>query len=384
MNRRINRSPLIAPHAGEKRGPNRELQVKTKLSWPPVTLVPGDHPTMNSSPNPETIRLTMSQAVVKYLQSQYSERDGRTRRLIPAMFGIFGHGNVCGMGQALEECGRDLPYYQPCNEQSMVHTAIGFAKANRRLATLACTASIGPGSTNMITGAAAATINRLPVLLFPSDYYATRHQGPVLAAARAPGLGGCQRQRLLPASQPVLRPDQPARADSDRLAGSDARADRPGRDGDGHHRAAAGHPGARLRLSRSLLPRTPAGGSNAARPTLSGFARRSRLLAESQRPVILAGGGVHYSEAWRELQEFAEALGIPVGETFAGKGAMRGRLADGPGRPRPGGDGCFGHDRRAGRPGALRRHTIDRLHHRLAVVLPAPERPVHQHQRLRP
>src|SRR3954468_9622113 len=129
--------------------------------------------TMTTHPGSATTRLTMAQAVVRYLQAQYSERDGRTRRLIPAMFGIFGHGNVCGIGQALEECGRDLPYYQPCNEQSMVHTALGFAKANRRLATLACTASIGPGSTNMITGAATATINRLPVLLFPSDTYAT-------------------------------------------------------------------------------------------------------------------------------------------------------------------------------------------------------------------
>src|SRR6516165_5315638 len=141
---------------------------------------------MNSSPRPETMRLTLAQAVVKYLQCQYSERDGQTRRLIAAMFGIFGHGNVCGMGQALEECGQDLPYYQPCNEQSMVHTAIGFAKANLRLATFACTASIGPGSTNMVTGAATATINRLPVLLFPSDYYATRHQGPVLQQLEHP------------------------------------------------------------------------------------------------------------------------------------------------------------------------------------------------------
>ena len=141
---------------------------------------------MNASPGTETIRLTMAQAVVKYLQAQHSERDSKFRRLIPAMFGIFGHGNVCGMGQALEECGGGLPYYQPCNEQSMVHTAIGFAKANHRLATLACTASIGPGSTNMITGAAAATINRMPVLLFPSDYYATRHQGPVLQQLEHP------------------------------------------------------------------------------------------------------------------------------------------------------------------------------------------------------
>src|SRR6266498_1718383 len=102
--------------------------------------------------NSNTLRLTVAQAVVKYLQVQYSERDGDTRRLIPGMFGIFGHGNVAGLGQALYEYGQDLPYYQPFNEQSMVHTASAFAKANHRRATLACTASIGPGSTNMLTG----------------------------------------------------------------------------------------------------------------------------------------------------------------------------------------------------------------------------------------
>src|SRR5213592_1423825 len=134
----------------------------------------------------DKIRLTMSQALVKYLQVQYSERDGKTRRLVPAMFGIFGHGNAAGLGQALHEYGHALTYYQPCNEQSMVHTAIGFAKANLRLSTLACTASIGPGATNMVTGAATATINRLPVLLLPSDYYATRHQGPVLQQLEHP------------------------------------------------------------------------------------------------------------------------------------------------------------------------------------------------------
>src|SRR5215471_19270529 len=106
--------------------------------------------------NKSAQRLTMAQALVKYLQAQYSERDGKSRRLIPAIFGIFGHGNVAGLGQALYECGQDLPYYQPRNEQSMVHTAAGFAKANLRLATLACTSSIGPGATNMITGAATA------------------------------------------------------------------------------------------------------------------------------------------------------------------------------------------------------------------------------------
>src|SRR5919202_487789 len=128
----------------------------------------------------ETLRLTTAQAIVKYLQVQYSERDGETRRLIPAMWGIFGHGNVVGLGQALEEYGTELTYLQARNEQSMVHASAAFAKATRRRATLACTSSIGPGSTNMLTGAAGATINRLPVLLFPSDTYATRHQGPVL------------------------------------------------------------------------------------------------------------------------------------------------------------------------------------------------------------
>ena len=127
-----------------------------------------------------TIRLTVAQAIVKFLQVQYSERDGERQRLIPAMFGIFGHGNVHSLGQALYEYGDDLPFHRPTNEQSMVHTAAAFAKTKLRLATLACTASIGPGSTNMLTGAAGATINRLPVLLLPSDYYATRYQGPVL------------------------------------------------------------------------------------------------------------------------------------------------------------------------------------------------------------
>src|ERR671937_2650091 len=116
----------------------------------------------------ERIRLTTAQAVVKYLQAQYSERDGERRRLVPAMFGIFGHGNVAGMGQALEEYGTELPYIQGHNEQSMAHAAAAYAKATRRRATLACTSSIGPGSTNMITAAAGATINRLPLLLFPS------------------------------------------------------------------------------------------------------------------------------------------------------------------------------------------------------------------------
>jgi len=136
-----------------------------------------------------TVRLTTAQANVKFLQVQYSERDGDRRRFIPAMFSIFGHGNVHSLGQALYEYGDDLPYHRPTNEQSMVHTAAAFARTNLRLATFACMSSIGPGATNMITGAAQATVNRLPILMLPSDYYATRHQGSVLQQLEHPMSG---------------------------------------------------------------------------------------------------------------------------------------------------------------------------------------------------
>jgi 3D-(3,5/4)-trihydroxycyclohexane-1,2-dione acylhydrolase (decyclizing) len=277
---------------------------------------------MNASPGTETIRLTMAQAVVKYLQMQFSERDGNLRRLIPAMFGIFGHGNVCGMGQALEECGTGLPYYQPCNEQSMVHTAIGFAKTNHRLATLACTASIGPGSTNMITGAAAATINRLPVLLFPSDYYATRHQGPVLQQLEHPvsadaSVNDCFR----PVSRffdRITRPEQILTALPEAMrvltdpAETGAVTIALPQDIQAH---AYDYPQHFFRERRWRVERRPCDAER--------IHEAVALLAAAQRPVIIAGGGVHYSEAWSELQEFADALGIPVGETFAGKGALK-------------------------------------------------------------
>jgi 3D-(3,5/4)-trihydroxycyclohexane-1,2-dione acylhydrolase (decyclizing) len=277
---------------------------------------------MNASPGTETIRLTMAQAVVKYLQMQFSERDGIARRLIPAMFGIFGHGNVCGMGQALEECGAGLPYYQPCNEQSMVHTAIGFAKTNHRLATLACTASIGPGSTNMITGAAAATINRLPVLLFPSDYYATRHQGPVLQQLEHPvsadaSVNDCFR----PVSRffdRITRPEQILTALPEAMrvltdpAETGAVTIALPQDIQAHAYDYSLH---FFREHRWRVERRPCDPER--------IREAVALLATAQRPVIIAGGGVHYSEAWSELQHFADELGIPVGETFAGKGALK-------------------------------------------------------------
>src|SRR6266571_9250446 len=128
-----------------------------------------------------TRRLTAAGAIVEFLKKQYVERDGERHRLVNGFFGIFGHGNVSGLGQALDDYGGDdLPYLQPKNEQAMVHTAVAFAKARRGLGTFACTSSVGPGATNMVTGAATATINRLPVLLLPGDIFARRNVAPVL------------------------------------------------------------------------------------------------------------------------------------------------------------------------------------------------------------
>src|SRR5919201_5220522 len=136
----------------------------------------------------KTIRMTVGQAIVRFLAQQHTERDGQERRFIPGMWGIFGHGNVAGLGQALEEVGPGigLPYYRPQNEQAMVHAAAAYAKHTNRRQTFACTTSIVPGATNMVTGAAWATINRLPVLLFPSDYFANRIVDPVLQQLEHP------------------------------------------------------------------------------------------------------------------------------------------------------------------------------------------------------
>jgi 3D-(3,5/4)-trihydroxycyclohexane-1,2-dione acylhydrolase (decyclizing) len=277
---------------------------------------------MSKAHGTEKHRLTMAQAIVKYLQVQFSERDGQTRRLIPAMFGIFGHGNVAGIGQALYECGEGLPYYQPCNEQSMVHTAIGFAKASQRLATLACCSSIGPGATNMITGAATATINRLPVLLLASDYYATRHQGPVLQQLEHPisadvSVNDCFRpvsrffdritrpEQLLTALPEAMRVlTDPAETGAVTLALP--------QDIQSH---AYDYPANLFekrvwRIERRL-------------PDSQRIKEAVGMLLESKRPMIVAGGGVHYAQAWDELKAFSDTFGIPVGETFGGKGAIR-------------------------------------------------------------
>ena len=160
------------------------------------------------------VRLTAAQALVRFLAAQYVERDGVERRFFGGCFGIFGHGNVAGIGEALYERPELLTYYQARNEQGMVHTAVGYARQLNRLGALACTTSIGPGATNMVTGAALATVNRLPVLLLPGDVFASRRPGPGAAAAR--GAVGRRRvgERLLPAGVALLRPDLAARSRS--------------------------------------------------------------------------------------------------------------------------------------------------------------------------
>lgn len=284
----------------------------------------------------DTLRLTMAQALVKFLSVQYSQRDGQKQRLIPGIFGIFGHGNVCGLGQALEEHGGDLPYYQPCNEQSMVHTASAFAKATRRRQTLACTSSIGPGASNMMTGAALATINRLPVLLLPGDYYATRYQGPVLQQLEHPVSDDVSvNDAFRPLSRffdRISRPEQllTALPEAMRVLTDPAECG-----------------AVTLALPQDIQ-------SHAYDYPINFFEKRNwrierrapdrqriqeaiSLLKKAKRPMIIAGGGVHYSEAWAELQKFAESFGIPVSETFCGKGAM---LVDSP--LRLGGQGVEG------------------------------------------
>ena len=268
------------------------------------------------------VRLTTAQAIVRYLQVQYSERDGERRRLVPAMWGIFGHGNVIGLGQALEEHGSDLTFFQGRNEQSMVHAAAAYAKATRRRATLACTASIGPGSTNMLTAAAGATINRLPVLLFPGDVYATRHQGPVLQQLEHPLAGDVSvNDCFRPVSRffdRIARPEQllTALPEAMRVLTSPAETGTVTialpQDVQSH---AWEYP-ERFFEEREWRIERPL-------PDPRRVAEAVELLRSAERPLIVAGGGVHYSEAGDALAAFARKTGIPVAETFGGKGALQ-------------------------------------------------------------
>ena len=271
-----------------------------------------------------TVRLTVGQAIVRFLAAQYSQFDGDRQRLINGMFGIFGHGNVAGLGQGLEEERGLLRYHQPHNEQAMVHIASGFAKARRRRAVMACTASIGPGTTNMVSGAATATINRLPVLLFASDNYATRHQGPVLQQLEHPlSFDTTAADTLRPVSRffdRVSRPEQllVALPAAMRVL-TDVRE--------------TGAVTIALPQDVQMMAydwpvqffneRTWA--INRPFPNPDSINAAAELLRSARNPVILAGGGAIYSDAESALGEFARTLGIPVGETHAGLTA--GRLA---------------------------------------------------------
>ncbi|MEW1826938.1 3D-(3,5/4)-trihydroxycyclohexane-1,2-dione acylhydrolase (decyclizing) [Streptomyces sp. NPDC088196] len=270
-----------------------------------------------------TVRLTVAQAVVTYLSRQYSVADGERRRLIPAALGIFGHGNVAGLGQALDQLSDQLPFVQGRNEQALVHIATAYAKATKRHSTLAVTASIGPGALNMVTGAGLATVNRLPVLLLPGDTYATRHQGPVLQQLQHPiEADASVNDAFRPVSRffdRITRPEQlltalPAamRALTDVDTGAVV-VSLP-QDIQSH---AYDYPVAFF-AEHDWPIRRPA-------PDADEVAVVARLLAEAEKPLIIAGGGVVYSGATEELEALADAAGVPVVETFAGKGAVQRR-----------------------------------------------------------
>ena len=268
-----------------------------------------------------TQRLTMAQAIIQFLKSQYVERDGEEQQFFAGCFGIFGHGSVAGIGQALQQ-NLDFRFYQVRNEQAMVHAATAFARMKNRLQTFVCSSSIGPGATNMITGAACATINRIPVLLLPGDLFARRNVAPVLQQLENEhtqdiSVNDCFR----PVSRywdRINRPDQiitalpeamrvltsPADTGAVTLAlPQDVQAE------------AFDYPRALFERRIWHIPRN--------RPDRKALQRAAEWIRGSSRPLIIAGGGVIYGDATDPLAQFVEQTGIPVGETMAGKGSLR-------------------------------------------------------------
>jgi len=269
----------------------------------------------------ETVRLTMAQALVRFMGAQYSERDGVRQPFFGGVFGIFGHGNVAGVAQALDQMSDALRYYQCRNEQAMVHTAAAFAKMHNRMRAMACTTSIGPGATNMVTGAAGATINRVPVLLLPGDIFANRLPAPVLqqlesSATQEVSVNDCfapisrywdrinrpeQILTALPEAMRVLT--SPADTGAVTLAlPQDVQAE------------AFEYPAHFFRERTWTIPRAPADAES--------LQRAAAWIRASKRPLIIAGGGVLYSDAAPALEAFATEFGVPVGETQAGKGSL--------------------------------------------------------------
>ncbi len=268
----------------------------------------------------KTRRLTAAQALITFLKNQYVERDGKENPFFSGCFGIFGHGNVAGIGQALQQ-NQDFRYYQCRNEQAMVHTASAYAKMSNRMRTFACTTSIGPGATNMVSGAALATVNRLPVLLLPGDIFAKRIVAPVLQQLESEhtqdiSVNDCFR----PVSRywdRIYRPDQlvtslpevmrvltsPVQTGAVTLAfPQDTQTE------------AFDYPVALFdkRVWHIARPRADE----------ALLKRALEWIHSSKRPLIIAGGGVHYSEAAAQLADFAQETGIPAAETQAGKGVL--------------------------------------------------------------
>src|SRR6266516_4695550 len=268
-----------------------------------------------------TKRMTMAQSIIDFLKNQYVERDGVELPFFAGCFGIFGHGNIAGIGQALQQM-PDFRYYQARNEQAMVHITTAYAKTRNRMQTLACTSSIGPGATNMVTGAATATINRLPVLLLPGDIFARRNVAPVLQQLESEhtqdiSVNDCFR----PVSRywdRIMRPEQllTALPEAMRVLTS------PAETGavtlalpEDVQTEAYAYPEAFFRKRVWHIPRN--------RPDRHSLEQAAAWIRASKRPQIVAGGGVIYAEATDVLQNFVDQTGIPVGETMAGKGSLR-------------------------------------------------------------
>lgn len=268
-----------------------------------------------------TLRLTMAQALVRALAAQKTEYNGEIHPLFGGVWAIFGHGNVAGMGEALFAARETLPTFRAHNEQAMAHAAIAFAKASRRRRMMAATTSIGPGATNMVTAAALAHANRLPILLLPGDVFANRRPDPVLQQIEDFGDGtvsanDCFRpvsryfdritrpEQIVPALERALAVlNDPADCGPVTLAlCQDVQAE------------AYDYPSSFFE-DRLWLPRRIS-------PDAHELARAIEWLMEAKKPLIIAGGGVLYSEAEKELLSFADAFGIPVCETQAGKSAM--------------------------------------------------------------
>ncbi|HCK11986.1 MAG: 3D-(3,5/4)-trihydroxycyclohexane-1,2-dione acylhydrolase (decyclizing) [Gemmatimonadetes bacterium] len=269
-----------------------------------------------------TRRLTMAQAIVQFLKAQYVARDGEEQTFFAGMFGIFGHGNVAGLGQALNQYRDEFRFYQTRNEQAMVHTAIAYTKLKNRLRTFVCTTSIGPGATNMVTGAATATINRLPVLLLPGDIFARRNVAPVLQQLEHEG---SQDISVNDCFKPVSRywdrlnrPDQAITAlpEAMRILTSPAETGAVTLGVPQDTQAEAFDYPEEMFEKRVWT---------IARPRADRYQLASAITAikASKRPMIIAGGGVIYSAATESLTQLVEATGIPVGETMSGKGSLR-------------------------------------------------------------